>query len=85
MSIKVIKSFYFGIIFLMKYVKIISDYSRNSFEKNIAAYLANSLDSCTCFEEIKNINFKLRYVKPIHDFIIYSTAVACECFCTKQS
>lgn len=68
----------------MKYVKIINDYSKNSLESTLAAYLTSCLDSSICFEEIKNVEFKIKYIQPLHNFIIYSTAVACQTFCSKK-
>ncbi len=65
----------------MKYVKLIKDYSKNTFEEQFADYLTNSLDCSLCFEEIKNIKFKIQYLKPINDFIISSTAVTGQNYC----
>lgn len=62
----------------MEYIKIIQDYSKNAAEEQMASYLANKLDSSICCEEIKNVNFKVKYLKPLNNFVIYSTAVCCE-------
>lgn len=83
-SIKVIKPYHIGTINVMKYVKILNDYSKNSLESTLAAYLTSCLDTSICFEEIKNIKFKIKYIKPVHDFIIYTTAVTGQAFCSKR-
>lgn len=63
---------------MMEYIKILKDYSKNIFEKQLAIYLANSVDTSICEEPVKNRDFILKNLKPKNDFIIYSTAVACE-------
>jgi len=61
----------------MKYVKIISDYSKNAFEYEIAKYLSSNLDTSICYEKIKNRDFLVRNFKPINDFVIYTNALMC--------
>ena len=38
---------------MMEYIKILKDYSKNIFEKQLAIYLANSVDTSICEESIK--------------------------------
>ena len=61
----------------MKYVKIVTDYSKNSFERQIATYLSSNLDTSICYEEIKNPKFLIKHFMPINDFVIYTNAVVC--------
>ena len=58
---------------IVKIVKLLKDYSKTPLEANVGKYFANTMDSTICFEEIKNKKFLTQYVKPIHDFIIYTT------------
>ncbi len=58
----------------MEIVKLLKDYSKTELEKNLSEYLSQKLDSSICVEQIRNKKFLLEYVKPINDFLIYTTA-----------
>lgn len=58
----------------MEIVKLLKDYSKTELEKNLSEYLSQKLDSSICVEQIRNKKFLLEYVKPINDFLIYTTS-----------
>ncbi len=59
----------------MEIVKLLKDYSKTPLEKELGEYFYQELDSAICVEKIKNKKFLSQYVKPIHDFIIYTSAL----------
>lgn len=58
----------------MEIIKTLKDYTNSPLGKGLYDYMINTLDSVTCREPIKNIEFMLQYVKPVHDFVIYTNA-----------
>ncbi len=61
----------------MEIIKILKDYSKTPLEEKMNEYLSNTLDSTICVEPIKNKEFMLQYVKPLHDLVIHTTAIPC--------
>lgn len=61
----------------MKIVKLLKDYSRTPQQANLTKYLAQELESTICYEPIKNRDFMVKYVQPLNDFVIYTTALPC--------
>ena len=62
---------------MMDIVKILNDYSKTPLENKLNEYLTSSLDSTICYEPIKNKEFIMQYMKPINDFVIYTTSLPC--------
>lgn len=62
---------------VMNIVKMLSDYSKTDEQKDMVAYLKEVLPSVVCYEPIKNKDFIMRYMTPLNDFCIYTTAVPC--------
>ena len=60
---------------IMEIVKILKDYSKTPLEKELSEYFTQKLDSVVCCEKIKNTKFMLQYIKPVHDFVIYTTSL----------
>ncbi len=60
----------------MEIVKILKDYARTPFEEDLNNYFSQQFESTICCEPIKNKEFLIKYVQPINDFIIHTTAVA---------
>jgi len=61
----------------MEIVKLLKDYSKTPLEKELSDYFTQKLDSSICVEKIKNKNFMIKYIQPINDFIIHTTAKPC--------
>lgn len=61
----------------MKIVKILKDYSKTPLEQELSELFTNKLDSTLCYEKIKNKEFIIQHLKPLNDFIIYTTALPC--------
>lgn len=61
----------------MYIVKVVDDYSKTPEQRNMAAYLREILPSVVCYEPIRNKEFIKRYMTPLNDFIIYTTAAPC--------
>ncbi|MBS4759870.1 MAG: hypothetical protein KHX03_04140 [Clostridium sp.] len=58
----------------MRIIKNLRDMSLNEDEKFFADIIKDEFGWNTCVEKIKNKDFLQRYVKPLHDFNIYTTA-----------
>ena len=61
----------------MEIIKILSDYSKTPLESDLSKYFSQELDTTICAEKIKNKNFIIKYVQPLNDFIIHTTALPC--------
>ena len=61
----------------MEIIKLLKDYSKTPLEAQLNDYLTQELDSSICREPIVNKDFLIRYVMPINDFIIHTTALPC--------
>lgn len=61
----------------MEIVKLLKDYSKTPLESNLNDLLSQKLDTTICYEKITNKKFLLKYVQPINDFIIHTTALPC--------
>jgi len=61
----------------MNIVKMLDDYAKTDEQKDMATYLKEVLPSAICYEPIKNKEFMRRYMTPLNDFIIYTTAAPC--------
>ncbi len=59
----------------MEIVKLLKDYSKTPLEEKVNEYLSAMLDSSICYEQIKNKEFLLQYIKPLNDFIIHTTSI----------
>ena len=59
----------------MKIVKLLKDYSKTPLEQGLSELLSNRVDSQICYEPIKNRKYIIEYNKPLHDVVIYTTAV----------
>ncbi len=62
---------------IMKIVKLLKDYSKTPQQANLSKYLSQELESTICFEPIKNKKFMIKYIQPLNDFVIYTTAFPC--------
>jgi len=61
----------------MKIVKLLKDYAKTQSEIDLNEYLSQKLDSTICYEPIKNKKFMIKYLQPLNDFIIHTTALPC--------
>ena len=61
----------------MEIIKILKDYTKSSFENELSEYFIQEFDSVTCREPIKNKEFMIKYIQPVNDFIIHTTALPC--------
>ena len=61
----------------MEIVKLLKDYSKTPLESNLNDLLSQKLDTTICCEKITNKKFLLKYVQPINDFIVHTTALPC--------
>ncbi len=61
----------------MEIVKILKDYAKNSLQKELTEYFSQEFDSTICYEKIKNKDFMVKYLQPLNDFIIHTTAIPC--------
>ena len=59
----------------MEFVKLLKDYSKTPIEASLNDYLSNQLDSVICHEPIKNKEFMIKYIMPVNDLLIYTTAL----------
>ena len=55
----------------MNIVKVLDDYSKTDDQRELV------LPSTVCYEPIKNKDFIRKYMTPLNDFVIYTTAVPC--------
>lgn len=61
----------------MEIVKLLKDYSKTPLEQELSEYFTQKLDTSICVEKIKNKNFLIKYIQPVNDFIIHTTAKPC--------
>lgn len=57
----------------MEIVKLLKDYSKSPKENLFCELIYQKSDSSICVEKIKNKDFLIQYLKPVNDFIIYTT------------
>ena len=65
------------IIIVMEIIKILKDYSKTPIEKELSSYFSQEFDTTICREKIKNKDFMIKYIQPLNDFIIHTTAMPC--------
>lgn len=65
------------IIIIMEIIKLLKDYPKTKKQKSLSTYLIQELDTQICREKIKNKKFMIRYIQPLNDFIIHTTALPC--------
>ncbi len=61
----------------MDIVKVLDDYSKTDDQRELVEYLKGVLPSTICYEPIKNKDFIRRYMTPLNDFVIWTTAMPC--------
>lgn len=61
----------------MEIIKLLKDYPKTKKQKSLSTYLIQELDTQICREKIKNKKFMIRYIQPLNDFIIHTTALPC--------
>ncbi len=61
----------------MNIVKVLDDYSKTEEQRELVEYLKEALPSTICLEPIKNKEFIRRYMTPLNDFVIWTTAIPC--------
>ena len=61
----------------MNIVKVLDDYSKTEEQRELVEYLKGILPSTVCYEPIKNKEFLRKYMTPLNDFVIYTTAMPC--------
>ena len=61
----------------MEIIKLLKDYSKTPLQEELSDYYTQELDCVICVEKIKNKDFMIQYVQPLHDFIIHTTAMPC--------
>ena len=59
----------------MEIIKLLKDYSKTPLEKELSDYFTQELDTTICVEKIKNKKFMIKYIQPLNDFIIHTTAL----------
>lgn len=64
----------------MEIIKLLKDYSKNEQQLYLYQFLSDKLINGTCKEKIKNKKFMIKYVKPLNNFIISTTAMPCSNF-----
>ncbi len=62
---------------IMEIVKILKDYSNTPLEKELSDFFSQELDTVICVEKVKNKKFLTKYIQPLNDFIIHTTAMPC--------
>ena len=67
----------------MEIVKILKDYAKTPLEKELNQYFSQEIDSTICVEKIKNKDFLIKYIQPLNNFIIHTTALPC-CDCRRM-
>ncbi len=65
------------IIIIMEIIKLLKDYPKTKKQKSLSTYLIQELDTQICREKIKNKKFMIKYIQPLNDFIIHTTALPC--------
>jgi len=58
----------------MRIVKKISDYDLHEGQKIIADFVEKNAESSACTQKILNPEFLSEYIRPKHDFLIYTNA-----------
>ncbi len=58
----------------MRIVKKISDFDLSEGQKIIAEFVEKNAESAICSQKILNPEFLSEYVRPKHDFLIYTNA-----------
>ena len=58
----------------MRIVKKISDYNLNEGQKILADFVEQRAESAVCSQKILNPQFLSEYIRPKHDFLIYTNA-----------
>lgn len=61
----------------MNIVKVLDDYSKTEDQRELVEYLKDVLPSTICYEPIKNKDFIRKYMTPLNDFVIWTTAMPC--------
>lgn len=61
----------------MEIIKLLKDYPKTKKQKSLSTYLIQELDTQICREKIKNKKFMIKYIQPLNDFIIHTTALPC--------
>lgn len=61
----------------MEIIKLLKDYSKTPLQEQLSNYFTQELDCVICAEKIKNKKFMIQHLKPLNDFIIYTTAFPC--------
>ncbi len=61
----------------MEIIKLLKDYSKSPLQSDLNDYFTQEFESTICREPIKNKEFMIKYIKPINDFIIHTTALPC--------
>jgi len=61
----------------MEIIKLLKDYSKTPLESELNEYFSQQFDTSICREPIKNKDFMIKYIKPLNDFIIHTTAYPC--------
>ena len=67
----------------MEIVKILKDYAKTPLEKELNQYFSQEIDSTICVEKIKNKDFLIKYLQPLNNFRIHTTALPC-CDCRRM-
>lgn len=60
----------------MEIIKNLKDYPMTTQEKLFASFIKENISSYVCSEKIQNGEYIKRYVKPKHNFLIYTTGEA---------
>ena len=61
----------------MEIVKLLKDYSKTPLEESLSEYFAQEFETTICCEKIKNKDCMIKYIQPLNDFIIHTTAKPC--------
>lgn len=72
-----ISSKWWIIICEMEIIKLLKDYSKTPLEAQLKDYFSQEFDSSICREPITNKEFMIKYVMPVNDLIIHTTALPC--------
>ncbi len=61
----------------MKIVKLLKDYIKTPPQEDLNTLFTEQFESTLCYEPIKNKKFMIKYIKPLNDFVIHTTALPC--------
>ena len=64
-------------IIVMEIIKLLRDYAKTPLEDQLDDYFTQSFESSICREPIKNKEFMIKYIMPVNDFIVHTTALPC--------